>query len=361
MAKIFINKENKNDNTNHKAIYQSTVQAASRQLTHVQLSPVQVSSLTWFQALTSHLQELVLEGIQPFINEIEEIRLRIKRPIVFRTGSQEMTVTSHGKLTSQIREGYSITREDIDRSIQLLSQSSLYAWEDEFKNGYITIPGGHRIGFVGRVVLDKGCIKTLKDISGINYRIGRQILGCADDIMSYLIHKDHVHHTLIISPPQCGKTTLIRDIVKQLSDGIPDLGFTGVNVGLVDERSEIAGVYQGEPQFQIGLRTDILDACPKAQGMMILIRSMSPRVIATDEIGKNEDIEALYHALQAGVTVVTTVHGNSVEEIRERPSLKELVNWRFFERIIILSRRKGVGTVEAILNGKTQERMKYND
>jgi len=341
MAKVFINKEKNNEC-----------------LSGMETSPLTISSLTWFQALSPQLQELVSEGLQPFVGEIEEIRLRVKRPVLFRVGTKEMTVTAQKKFTLQLEQGYIITKEDLEKTVQILSQNSLYAWEDEFKNGYLTIPGGHRIGFVGRGVLEQGYLKTLKDLSGINYRIGRQILGCADDVLPYLVKREQIDHTLIISPPQCGKTTLLRDLVRQISTGIPELLFPGVNVGLVDERSEIAGMYQGEPQFQIGLRTDVLDACPKAQGMMMLIRSMSPGVIATDEIGKNEDVEALYHALQAGVKVITTVHGSSFEEIKERPNLQALINWRFFEKIIVLSRRKGVGTLEMILDGKSLEKLR---
>lgn len=346
MAKVFINKSiDKEVNL-------------SENLSQVDTSPLTISSFTWFQALTPQIQELVMEGLQPFISEIEEIRLRVKRPILFRIGAKEMTVTAQKKFTLQIEQGYLITRDEIERTMQILSQNSLYAWEDEFKNGYLTIPGGHRIGFVGRGVLDNGAIKTLKELSGINYRIGRQILGCAEDVLPYIVKGEKVYHTLIISPPQCGKTTLLREVIRQISDGIPELYFPGINVGLVDERSEIAGMYQGEPQFQIGLRTDVLDACPKAQGMMMLIRSMSPGLIATDEIGKKEDIDALYNALQAGVKVITTVHGSGYEEIKERPNLQSLINWCFFERIIVLSRRHGVGTVEMILDGKTLERLK---
>lgn len=341
MAKVFINKEKNNEC-----------------LSGMETSPLTISSLTWFQALSPQLQELVSEGLQPFVGEIEEIRLRVKRPVLFRVGTKEMTVTAQKKFTLQLEQGYIITKEDLEKTVQILSQNSLYAWEDEFKNGYLTIPGGHRIGFVGRGVLEQGYLKTLKDLSGINYRIGRQILGCADDVLPYLVKREQIDHTLIISPPQCGKTTLLRDLVRQISTGIPELLFPGVNVGLVDERSEIAGMYQGEPQFQIGLRTDVLDACPKAQGMMMLIRSMSPGVIATDEIGKNEDVEALYHALQAGVKVITTVHGSSFEEIKARPNLQALINWRFFEKIIVLSRRKGVGTLEMILDGKNLEKLR---
>lgn len=340
MAKVFINKEKSYEGLDKEGI-----------------SPVSISSLTWFQALSPQLQELVSEGLQAFVGEVEEIRLRVKRPVLFRVGTREMTVTAQKKFTFQLEQGYVITGDELERTMQILSQNSLYAWEDEFKNGYLTIPGGHRIGFVGRGVLEQGKIKTLKDLSGINYRIGRQILGCADEVLPYLVKKEEVRHTLIISPPQCGKTTLLRDLVRQISTGVPELSFTGVNVGLVDERSEIAGMYQGEPQFQIGLRTDVLDACPKAQGMIMLIRSMSPRVVATDEIGKNEDIEALHNALQAGVKVFTTVHGSSFEEIKTRPHLQTLINWHFFERIIVLSRRKGVGTLEMILDGTTLERL----
>ncbi len=312
----------------------------------------------WFLTLPVHLRSLVEKGIGIEMDGIEEIRLRIGRPLVFRSREAELTIDPAGWPTAELSQGVVITRADLDRTLQNLSQGSLYAWEDEFKNGFLTLPGGHRVGLVGRGVLDKGSLKTLKDISGLNFRIGHEVLGCADEVMPYLFRGRQVLHTLIISPPQCGKTTLLRDMVRQFSDGMRTLRFNGVNVGLVDERSEIAGMYLGEPQFAIGLRTDVLDACPKALGMMMLIRSMSPAVIATDEIGKMEDIEALTQVLQAGVSVVTTVHGDCYEDICKRPVLRDLLDWQFFERIVVLSRREGAGTLEAILDGKTRERVK---
>lgn len=321
-------------------------------------APLTVTSLSWFQVLAPSIQQLVVDGLQPYLSEIEEIRLRIKRPLLFRLGDLELTVSKDRKITRWLEEGQLVSREDLDQTLQILSQHSLYAWEDEFKNGYLTIPGGHRVGIVGRAVIAKGMVKTLKEISGINYRIGRQILGCADKVLPFLLKNNRqLYHTLLVSPPQCGKTTLLRDIARQLSNGVEAFDFPGVNVGLVDERSEIAGMYQGEPQFQIGMRTDVLDACPKAQGMMMLIRSMSPQVLITDEIGKHEDLEAMYQALQAGVTVITTVHGDNVNELKQRPNLQTLLQWHFFERIIILSRRQGVGTIEKILDGRTMERV----
>lgn len=312
---------------------------------------------TWLQALTPQVRELVEDSLGAGLKDIEEIRLRIERPLIFRIGCQELTVDGDKKLTQKLRDGYITTRQELERTLHILSQNSLYAWEDQMRNGFITIPGGHRVGIVGRGVLDKGRIKTLKDISGLNYRVGREVLGCSGAILPFLINDNRVMNCLVVSPPQCGKTTLLRDIIRQVSHGIRSLNFPGVNVGLVDERSEIAGMYLGQPQFDIGLRTDVLDACPKAEGMMMMIRAMSPVVIATDEIGRKDDLEALYHALQSGVSVIATVHGSSFEEIKDRPVLAELLQGRFFQRLVFLSRKKGPGTLEAVLDGRTLERM----
>lgn len=315
-------------------------------------------SVTWLQALPPSLRELTVTSVGPMFYELEEIRLRIGKPIIYRIGLQEYTADLNGRPSSDLSTGYQVTRQDLDRTLQVLSQSSFYAWEEELRNGFITIPGGHRVGITGRGVVDKGQLKTLKEISGLNYRISREITGCSDHVLPYLIKGEKVLHSLIVSPPQCGKTTLLRDLIRQLSDGSPSLGWSGVNVGLVDERSEIAGMYLGEPQYDLGVRTDILDACPKAEGMIMLIRSMSPRVIATDEIGRREDVSAINQALQAGVSVLTTVHGTSYEELERRPVLSELLNWKFFDRLIFLSRRRGPGTLETVIDGKTKERVR---
>lgn len=317
-----------------------------------------VKTPNWLQAVTPELRELINESLHEEIGNIEEIRLRVNRPLIFRTGEIELTIGKDRKKTSELAKGIKARPQDMENCIEIISQSSLYAWEDELKNGYLTIPGGHRIGLVGRAVLEQGAIKTIKEISGLNYRLGREIRGCGDNVIPFLTDNGKICHTLIVSPPQCGKTTLLRDIIRQLSNGTggENLGH-GVNVGLVDERSEIAGTYRGCPQFDIGVRTDVLDACPKAQGMIMLIRAMSPRVIATDEIGKAEDIEALNQALQSGVSVITTVHGSGFEEISRRAVLKELLQAKFFDRILVLSRRNGPGTLEAVYDGKNQGRL----
>jgi stage III sporulation protein AA len=287
--------------------------------------------------------------------DLEEIRLRINRPILLVTSNHHYSVKANGYYTENLAEGYCVTLSDLEKILHKISQSSIYAWEEEFKRGYITINGGHRIGLAGKVILDKGLVKTMKEISGLNFRIARELPGVADLVIPYLLdHQEkRVKNTLIISPPQCGKTTLLRDIIRQLSTGVPRLGFTGVNVGLVDERSELAGTNGGIPQFDIGLRTDVLDGCPKAQGMIMLIRSMSPQVIATDEIGTLEDISAMEEVLNGGISLITTVHGKDLTETKQRPILKRVIEQRYFQRIITLSRCMGVGTIESIIDGNT--------
>lgn len=310
------------------------------------------------------LEEEILTGVSPEIRKIvlnirndylgglEEIRLRIQKPLMINCGRTDFMLSMDGNVTSNPNEAYIVTRSDCDKTIQLLSNYSVYAIEEELKSGYITLRGGHRVGIVGRSIMENGKLKALKNISGFNIRIARQVIGCSNKLIKFLIKRqEDIFNTLIISPPQCGKTTILRDIIRQLSDGIESLGINGFKVGLVDERSEIAGSYQGIPQNDIGYRTDVLDACPKSTGLIMLIRSMSPQVLATDEIGSRADIDAIYEALNAGIRVITTIHGDSLEDILNRPFINEVVKNKVFERLILLSSRYGPGTIEEIFDG----------
>lgn len=310
--------------------------------------------------LMPHNLRRILDNLLPGqVTELEEIRLREGRPLILRLGFNELMVTREGRTTNNLYEAYCTTKDDIQRTLQLVSQSSIYAIEEELRNGYLTLPGGHRIGFVGEAVVERGKIKTLKNISSLNIRVAREVPGCADPIMPYLYDpKSQLpYHTLIISPPRCGKTTLLRDIIRQFSEGLGDLNKISFNVGLVDERSEIAGCYLGTPQKNVGPRTDVLDGCPKAEGMIMLVRSMSPQIVATDEIGRQEDVEALEEMLNAGVTVLTTVHGQSLLDLEKRPHLRNLIKQNIFQRYIILGRSLGVGTIEAVLDAQTRHNL----
>lgn len=234
--------------------------------------------------------------------------------------------------------------------MEYISNYSLYAYEEEMKQGFITIQGGHRIGLAGKVIMEKDMIKSMKYISFINVRLSHQMKGCADGILPYMIEENNVKHTLIISPPRCGKTTLLRDMIRQLSNGTEY--FKGVTVGVVDERSEIGACYMGVPQNELGVRTDILDCCPKAKGMLMLIRTMSPQVIAVDEIGSREDIEAIEYVINCGCKLIATVHGSSIEDIRTKPLLRELLQEHVFERYIILNNKRKVGMVTEIFDSQ---------
>ncbi|MDK2820094.1 MAG: stage sporulation protein [Clostridia bacterium] len=288
-------------------------------------------------------------GIQA---NIEEIRLRRGRPLQIRWATGEGWVKIDGSLAISPNSAYMVTENDLNLTIQALTRSSLYALEDELRSGYITICGGHRVGLVGEVITFHGEIHTLKNFSGLNLRLARSVYDCAKSLMPYLLKRGWPLHTLILSPPRCGKTTLLRDIIRQLSSGVPELGFTGVNVGVVDERSEIAGCWLGMPQLDVGPRTDVLDRCPKASGMIMLLRSMGPEVIATDEIGRLEELDALQDVLNAGVTILTSAHAASLDELKKRPGWETLLKQGLWQRIIILGRSLGPGTIEALLNGQ---------
>ena len=273
----------------------------------------------------------ILQEIKEYITspKLEEIRIKEKKPCILIVDNKE------------IIKSYIVNSNDIKYILQKISNYSLYAFEDEIKRGFITIKGGHRVGLAGECVCENGNVKTIKNITSLNIRICREIIGCSNNIMKYVINKKRVYNTLIISPPRCGKTTLLRDITRALSE-------KGKRISVIDERSEIAACFMGVPQMNIGLRTDVLDNCPKAIGMNMAIRSLSPDVIVTDEIGTNEDISSLNNSINSGVNVITTIHGFTIYDLINREVFRKILESSVFERIIILSNNHGIGTIEGI-------------
>ncbi|WP_069998204.1 stage III sporulation protein AA [Cellulosilyticum sp. I15G10I2] len=292
------------------------------------------------------LKEMILQMSDKHYEVLQEVRMRVHQPLILLIKGEEYGLNKEG--ICQIKESYKVSEQDVTGILKYISGFSLYALEDEMRQGYITIEGGHRVGLAGKVVMENNGIKTMKYISAINIRIAHQVLNCSKEVMPYILSRDKVYHTLIVSPPKCGKTTLLRDIIRNLSNGYS--GYGPYTVGVVDERSEIAGCYQGVPQNDVGIRTDVLDGCPKVEGMRMLLRAMSPHVIAVDEIGKNEDIHALGEVLSAGITILSTVHGKDIEDCKKKPILYDLIKNSFFERIIILSNKYGPCTIEGILD-----------
>lgn len=278
------------------------------------------------------------------LEKVEEIRLRIGRPIECVGDGASWFVGERDVM--QASDALLFTREEGGQLLSRLSQHSLYMMEEEMRRGYITIEGGHRVGISGKVVLEDGRVKLIRDVTSFNIRIARERRGVADQVLPLLTQGDKLKSTLIISPPQGGKTTLLRDLARQISEGSKAL--TARKVSIVDERSEIAGCVGGIPQKDVGMRTDVLDACPKAEGMMMMIRSMSPDVLITDEIGRAEDGYALEEAIHAGITVITSVHGSGLKDIMRRPTLSRILQSGVFERYLVLSRKPRVGTVSCI-------------
>ncbi|MDD2980464.1 MAG: stage III sporulation protein AA [Hespellia sp.] len=293
------------------------------------------------QVLAKPIRKILFEENLDY-DTLQEIRLRIGQPLLILSRNQEMILPSRAK------EKHIVSKEEIRESLDYISHYSLYAYEHEMRQGFITIEGGHRVGLTGKAMIEENRVKNIQYISSINIRVSHEVIGCADQILPYITANKQVCHTLIISPPRCGKTTLIRDLVRQISDGNEYV--KGCTVGVVDERSELGGCYMGVAQNQLGMRTDILDCCPKAEGMIMLIRSMAPQVIAVDEIGTAQEVRAIEYAMHCGCKLIASVHGSSVDEIRKRPIVEQLIQSRRFERYVVLGNRSRIGEVEGIFN-----------
>lgn len=282
--------------------------------------------------------ELIKQSIQIKVadrwSSLQEIRFRLSQPI-------ELVFDECVEWIHHLKP----TRQDSNFVLNQLSEFSLYRMEDELREGYITIEGGHRVGLAGKVNTRGGHVKAIKYITFLNIRIAKENIGAALPILPYIYDQTY-RNTLLIGPPQTGKTTLIRDLARMIASGWKHV--TPKKVGIIDERSEIAASINGVPQHDVGLRSDVMDACPKAEGMMMLIRSMSPDVIVVDEIGSNRDIDALMEAIHAGVIVICTIHGQTVSELKKRPSLQPIFQQGIFQRIVVLGKSKQPGHIQHI-------------
>ena len=259
-------------------------------------------------------------------NELQEIRIRVDKPIILKLREKDLILQ------------YNILQTEILQIVERLCENSIYAYKNQICEGFITIKGGHRVGLTGSCVIENGKITNIKYISSLNIRIAREVKNCSTRILREIIDIENktIYNSLIVAPPGRGKTTILRDIIRRLSDGIEEINFRGKTCGVVDERGEIAAMYKGAPQNDVGIRTDIIENVSKNKGIHMLIRTMAPEIIACDEIGSKEDVEAIHYALYSGVKGIFTMHGKNVEDIKNNKQIYELIENREIQKIIFL-------------------------
>lgn len=259
-------------------------------------------------------------------NELQEIRIRVDKPIILKLREKDLILQ------------YNILQTEILQIVERLCENSIYAYKNQICEGFITIKGGHRVGLTGSCVIENGKITNIKYISSLNIRIAREVKNCSTRILREIIDIENktIYNSIIVAPPGRGKTTILRDIIRRLSDGIEEINFRGKTCGVVDERGEIAAMYKGTPQNDVGIRTDVIENVSKNKGIHMLIRTMAPEIIACDEIGSKEDVEAIHYALYSGVKGIFTMHGKNVEDIKNNKQIYELIQNREIQKIIFL-------------------------
>ena len=308
---------------------------------------------------TEAIQQILPESIKTALfrgnvslASFEEIRIRAQRPVSLRKGMSLLYLSQDGSLTLaktrlpktrlskttlpktplQTLQFILPSKVEMEQILLNASRFSIYAVEEQIRQGYLTIQGGHRIGICGEVILRDGQIQGIRRISSYNIRIAREVCGCAEEVYPWLWENEQFLDTLIISPPGLGKTTLLRDLVRLISDG--DDTHRPLTVGLADERGEIAACINGIPQNDVGQNTDVMDGGSKTSTMMMLLRTMAPQVLAADEAGGEADIQIFEQAKKWGTSLLTTAHGTIKKHLFDQGCGQEAGTAKLFSRYI---------------------------
>lgn len=288
------------------------------------------------KCLPTQLAKIILEHN---IQKLEEIRIRANKPVILKLGQVEIVLS------------YTITTNEIIGILQNICNNSIYTYQNQICNGFITLPGGNRVGIAGNVVIKDGQVSNISYIYSLNFRISHQINGASDNILKYVLDTENntIFNTLIVSPPGAGKTTMIRDLAKRISNGINEINFRGLDVSIIDERGEIAAMTKGITFNDVGIRTDVLDNVPKSIGIRMAVRSMAPKVIIADEIGNKDDVNIINYAICSGVKCIFTAHGSNMEDLLKNNEINKIINLQLFSKIIFLD-EKQKGKIKNVVN-----------
>lgn len=273
--------------------------------------------------LPPSLREYALEVSYEIAAKAEEIRLRAGQPLSFVVGDSER----------ETEEDYAVKPNELQFVLEIATRASAHSYADSIRMGFVTAEGGCRVGLCGTAITDNDTITGIRRISSICIRIPREKQGCADGVFEAL-STGGFESVLILSPPGDGKTTMLRELTRLISDG-------GTRIALVDERNEVAGSHEGQPCFDIGRRTDVLTGAPKAEGVMMVLRSMAPQIIAFDEITAPEDVQAAYLAANCGVKLLATAHAESVDDLKRRPLYRRMLESGIFRRAVVIENLNG--------------------
>ncbi|MCL2579452.1 MAG: stage III sporulation protein AA [Oscillospiraceae bacterium] len=298
------------------------------------------------RSLPPRLRGVLLALPEKAKNTALEVRLRVDQPLAITYPGQTWFVDLNAQMHNIPRACFSVTPQEIEEAVLAISSYSVHTHQHEMKNGYITLRGGHRAGVCGQAVLSGGKISALREITSINLRIARDIDGAADRVVSAAFAAG-IHGTLIAGPPASGKTTILRDLARQLSDGRAGSYY---KVAVVDERGEIGAVHGGLPQNNLGPCCDILSGYPKGEGILMAVRTLSPQVIICDEIGGEDEVTGMLDGLRCGVKLVVSAHAESLEELLSKRQIVRLLREGAFSKIILLGWAGQPGAVAQIIS-----------
>lgn len=278
--------------------------------------------------------EAVRKIPETFFEDIQEIRLRADRPLAASLKNSVRYITEGGQLTYKPDAAVSISPEDLRKTFEAVCQYSVHSFQREIAEGFVTVRGGHRVGVCGTSVIHGDVIENVKNISSLNFRIAREVTGCADELCR-LAFGSGLCSLLLAGAPSTGKTTMLRDMARILGKSY--------KAAVIDERGEIAAVWNGIPQNDIGINTDVFDGYDKPRGIMTALRVMSPQIIICDEIGSESDFEAVRAASNSGIFTAASVHASSEDELKRRGIDPEM-----FDCTVILSAGE-LGKISSII------------